>query len=207
MVFLPEREKTNKIHRRALTSLSQSSQVTAVKIRAITSRSHPLLAQQASSLHLACWLDLVTNDVATLMSRESSILGLADSHSFDRNKVRECFLRFEMETLLSVFDFVSMDKLTDPSYTRAQGYSSSFMLRLTSISTCGGIQSQTSVKNSPMMPLIFPGRSIKVWKLSDTQNMGTTSVVKSGGNLDNLTSPPLVEYPMRKGKDIIGGIG
>ncbi|CAN7042825.1 unnamed protein product [Brassica rapa subsp. trilocularis] len=50
------------------TLLSEPSQVTAVKIRAITSRSPPLIAQQASSLHLAWSL---TNDVATLISRES----------------------------------------------------------------------------------------------------------------------------------------
>ncbi|CAF2141727.1 unnamed protein product [Brassica rapa] len=50
------------------TLLSEPSHVTAVKIRAITSRSPPFLTQQASSLHLAWSL---TNDVATLISRES----------------------------------------------------------------------------------------------------------------------------------------
>ncbi|WZZ33127.1 hypothetical protein YC2023_016528 [Brassica napus] len=51
-----------------MTLLSELLQITAVKIREITSRSPPLLAQQASSFHLAWSL---TNDVATLISRES----------------------------------------------------------------------------------------------------------------------------------------
>ena len=55
-------------HLRAMTLLSELLQITAVKIREITSRSPPLLAQQASSFHLAWSL---TNDVATLISHES----------------------------------------------------------------------------------------------------------------------------------------
>ncbi|CAN6844393.1 unnamed protein product [Brassica oleracea] len=37
---------------------------------------------------------------------------------------------------------------------------------------------------------LFPGHTIKIRNLYDTQNMGNTRVMKSGGNLNDLTSPP-----------------